>query len=204
MPTKTTAPSSARSGARKVGDIFADPDAGYLFKKALEAVKAAVRIEQVAAEYGEFKLLGRGRLLGRCVAPDHEDRTPSLTIFTEEGRFKCFGCGLFGDAVDLERVAGRHLEAWTAVQALAERYGVELPKRSQRWHEWSTEKGRRYDELRRWRERRYHRRYYRMFAADGIAEIEDADERAREAAKAWDELGGLARAWAIRSMEGTG
>jgi DNA primase len=203
MTNTKTSPGSARSGARKVGEIFADPDPGYTFRKALEAVKAHVQVVQVAAEYGEFEPKGTGRLEGRCIAPDHEDKTPSMSVYTESGWFRCFGCGLRGDAVDLERVAGRHLEAWTAVRALADRYGVELPVRSKRWHAWSTEKGRRHDELRRWRERRYHRRLYRALAADGIAEIEDAGEREREAAKAWEELGGLARAWAIRSLEGT-
>ncbi|MDP9479369.1 MAG: CHC2 zinc finger domain-containing protein, partial [Actinomycetota bacterium] len=113
---------------RKVSEIFADPDPGYMFRKALEAVKAAVPVEQVAAEYGEFEPKGAGRLEGRCVAPDHEDRSPSLSIYTQSGRVHCYGCGLDGDVVDLERVAGRHLEAWTAMRALAERYGVELPR----------------------------------------------------------------------------
>src|SRR5215212_9293604 len=127
-------PAQSHTGElRHIGEIFDDPKPGYMFKKAIGAVKDAVPIERVAAEYGEFKLLGNGRLLGRCVAPDHPDRTPSLTIFTDEGRFKCFGCGLHGDVVDLERVAGRHLEAWPAVIALSERYGVELPRRPDRW-----------------------------------------------------------------------
>ena len=185
---------------RHVGEIFDDPKTGYGFKKAIEAVKDAVPIERVAAEYGEFKLLGNGRLLGRCVAPDHTDRTASLTIFTDARRFRCFGCGLFGDVVDLERVAGRHLEAWTAVIALAERYGVELPRRPDRWHERNAEKGRRWDEIQRWRARRYQRRLYRLFAADAVAAIPDADERAAEARRAWGEAAGLARAWAARSM----
>jgi DNA primase len=186
---------------RHVGEILGDPKPGYRFKKAIETLKAATRIEDVAAEYGEFKLLGNGRLLGRCFAPDHSDRTPSLTIFTDKGRFKCFGCGLHGDVVDLERVAGRHLEAWTAVIALSERYGVELPRRPDRWHEHNAEKGRRWNEIQRWRTRRYQRRLYRLFAADAVAAIPDADERAAEARREWDEAGGLARAWAARSME---
>ncbi|MDP9487470.1 MAG: CHC2 zinc finger domain-containing protein [Actinomycetota bacterium] len=202
--TETKSSPNSTGRARKVGEIFADPDPGYMFKKAIEAVKAAVPVEQVAAEYGEFELKGAGRLEGRCIAPDHEDRGPSMAVYTESGRFHCFGCGLDGDVVDLERVAGRHIEAWTAMRALADRYGVELPVRSKRWCGRQTEKARRLDELRRWRERRYHRRLYRLFAADGIAEIRDADEREVEAQKAWDELGGLARLWAIRSMEGTG
>ncbi len=185
---------------RRVGEILGDEEPRYMVKKAIEKVKAEVRIEDVVAHHTATRLLGNGRLLAHCIASDHEDRTPSLTIFTEEGRFKCFGCGLFGDAIDLERVAGRHVEVWTAVQALADRYGVELPTRSKRWHEWQTEKGRRHKELVRWRQQRYRRRLYRLFAAEGIAAIEDPAEREREAATTWEELGTLARLWAVRSM----
>jgi DNA primase len=183
-----------------VGEILGDPEPGYMFKKTIEAVKAAARIEDVAAHYADAKLLGNGRLLGRCVAPDHEDRTPSMMIYTESQRFRCYGCGLFGDVVDLERVAGRHLDAWTAVIALSERHGVELPRRPDRWHEHNAEKGRRWNEIQRWRTRRYQRRLYRLFAADAVAAIPDTDERAAEARREWDEAGGLARAWAARSM----
>ena len=185
---------------RRVGEIFGDPEPRYMFKKAIEAVKNAVPIEHLATEYGEFKLQGAGRLLGHCVAPDHGDRTPSLTVYTERRKFHCYGCGLHGDVIDLERVAGRHAEAWTAVIALADRYGVELPRRSKRWHGWQTEKGRRHDELRRWRERRYQRRLYRMFAAESIAAIEDDAERTEEARRTWEELGSLAKIWAARSV----
>jgi DNA primase len=114
----------------------------YGLRKAIEAIKNAVPIEQVAVEYGEFKLLGNGRLMGRCVAPDHEDRTPSMTVYTNDKRFKCFGCGLRGDVIDLEEVAGRHLETWTAIVALSTRYKIELPQRPGRWHSWQDEKAR--------------------------------------------------------------
>ncbi len=178
---------------RHVGEILGeDPNAGRLmFRKALETVKGAVPIERVAADYGEFRLLGNGRLLGRCVAPDHEDRTPSLTIFTNEARFKCFGCGLHGDTVDLERIAGRHLEAWPAVKALADRYGVDLPTRSERWHEWQTEKTRRHDAVRDVRARLYQRRLFRMFASD-LERIADPAEREAEARQIFADLRNLA------------
>jgi len=130
-------------GLRHIAEILGDPEPRYGFRKALDAVKAAARIEDVAAHYADAKLLGNGRLLARCVAPDHEDRTPSMTIYTESQRFRCWGCGLLGDVVDLERLAGRHLEAWTAVIALSERYNIELPRRPDRWHERNVEKGRR-------------------------------------------------------------
>ncbi len=176
---------------RHIGDILSDAEPRYMVKRAIESVKSAVPIERVAAEYGEFRLLGRGRLLGRCVAPDHEDRTASLTIFTGEGRFKCFGCGLHGDVLDLERIAGRHLEMWTAVIALADRYGVELPTRSERWHKWSSEKTRRHDAIREVRARLYQRRLFRMFASD-LERIADPAEREAEARQIFADLRNLA------------
>jgi DNA primase len=188
---------------RHVGEILGDPRPGYMFRNAIEAVKDAVPIEQVAAEYGEFKLLGAGRLLGRCVAPDHEDRTPSLTVYTESGRWKCYGCGLFGDVVDLERIAGRHLEVWTAVIALSERYAVDLPRRSQRWHKWSGEKGRRHDALRAVRTKIYQRRFFRMFR-DDLAGIEDPEEREEEARAVYANLYPVARQCAIEREHARG
>ncbi len=176
---------------RRVGEILDDPRPSYMFRRAIEAVKEAVPIEQVAAEYGEFKLLGAGRLLGRCVAPDHEDRTPSTTVYTERRKFHCYGCGLHGDVIDLERVAGRHLEMWTAVIALAERYGVELPTRSERWHKWSSEKTRRHDAIRDVRASLYRRRLFRMFASD-LERIADPAEREAEARQIFADLRNLA------------
>jgi DNA primase len=136
----------------------------YGLRKAIEAIKDAVPIEQIAAEYGLFKLLGNGRLLGQCVAPNHEDRTPSMTVFTDTQRFKCFGCGLGGDVIDLEEVAGRHLETWTAIVALSTRYGVELPQRPKRWHKRQDEKERVREAAKKYIADRYQRRLTRVFA----------------------------------------
>jgi hypothetical protein len=193
---RTVEPTDAGAELRSVGEILGQEDFGYMFRKALEAVKAAVRIEDVAVHYAEPKLLGNGRLLARCVAPDHEDKTPSMTIYADQQKFHCFGCGLHGDVVDMERIAGRHLEAWTAMRALAERYRVELPRRSRRWHEWSVDKGRRHDTLRDIRTRLYQRRLFRMFRED-LALIEDPAEREEEAKKVYEDLWSLARACAV-------
>jgi DNA primase len=188
---------------RGVGEIFDDPRSGYMFTKAIQAVKDAVRIEDVAAHYANPKLLGNGRLLARCIAPDHEDKTPSMTIYTDQQRFHCYGCGLFGDVVDMERIAGRHLEMWTAVIALAERYAVDLPRRPQRWHDWSGEKGRRHDALRAVRTKIYQRRFFRMFR-DDLAGIEDPEEREAEAREVFANLYGVARQCAIEREHARG
>lgn len=103
------------------------------FRRQLEAVKDAARIEDVAADHGEFRLQGAGRLIGRCVSPGHEDRTPSMTVYTEEQRFRCFGCGEYGDVLDLLRLADPDMELWEAMMTLSQRYGIELPPRPDSW-----------------------------------------------------------------------
>ena len=35
-------------------------------------------------------------LKAQCVSPDHDDRTPSLSINRHTGSFRCFGCGIKG------------------------------------------------------------------------------------------------------------
>ncbi len=159
----------------------------YGLRNAIEIIKDVVPIEQVAAEYGEFKLLGNGRLLGQCVAPDHQDRTPSMTVFTDTRRFKCFGCQISGDVIDLEEIGGRHLEAWTAVVALAERYGVELPQRPERWHGWQDEKARRRKMIREALTAGYQRRYFRVFGSY-LEDIGDPAEREDEARRFFEDL----------------
>ncbi len=166
----------------------------------IEAVKQGVRIEQVATEYGEFKFQGGGRLLGRCVSEAHEDRTPSLTIFTETQRFKCFGCQLFGDVIDLEELAGRHADTWTATVALSVRYGVELPRRPGRWHSWQDEKAKRRQMIRDALADSYQRRWFRIYG-EHLADIADPDEYEHEAGLFFDRLRTVAVGAAIHRMK---
>ncbi len=99
----------------------------------IESVKDAARIEDVAGDYGEFRMVGDGRLLGRCVDPRHEDRTPSMSVYVEAQTFCCYGCGEHGDVIDLVRLAEGG-EMWEAMLALSTRYGAELPGRPDSWH----------------------------------------------------------------------
>ena len=169
-------------------------------RSAIEVVKGAVRLEQVAAEYGEFKFQGSGRLLGRCVSEAHEDRTPSLTIFTETQTFKCFGCQLRGDVIDLEELAGRHADTWTATVALSVRYGIELPGRPEKWHGWQDEKAKRRQMIRDALADSYQRRWFRIFGTF-LSDISDPDEYEREAALFFDRLRTVAVGAAIHRMQ---
>ena len=159
----------------------------YGIRKAIEAIKGKVRIERLAAEYTEVKLLGNGRLLCRCVASDHEDRTPSMTVYTDSQKFRCYGCGIGGDLLDLEEIAGRHAETWTAVLALAERYGVELPTRPERWYKRQSEKARQRNMIRDALTAAYQRRFFLCYGTY-LEDIGDPQEREDEARRFFEDL----------------
>ena len=154
----------------------------------IKAIKQGVSIEDVAREYGEFKQAGAGRLLGRCVSPDHEDRTPSLTVWTETGTFKCFGCQARGDVIDLEGLAGQHADPWTAMVALSLRYAVKLPGRSETWHQWQSEKLSIEAVAERTRFEVRCRRLFKLMIlnAPEIQKIVDPNERRAEIALCWE------------------
>lgn len=52
----------------------------------------------VARQAG-VKLAGAGRELKGC-CPFHPDKSPSFTIYADDRRFQCFGCGAEGDVLD--------------------------------------------------------------------------------------------------------
>ncbi len=193
---ESTAPPNSSAAPRE--GVYENPRP-YGERRLSDAIKEAVTVETLASDLGaELRRAGKG-LRGLC--PIHGGRNrEAFAVYPEQGRWHCFVCNEGGDVIDLFRRARGYFDFPVALTDLAGLYGVQAPPRSPRWHGWQIEKGRRHDELRRWRERRYHRRLYRMFAADGIAAIEDAAERAEEARRAWEEFGTLARLWAVRSM----
>ena len=65
------------------------------------------------------------RWTGLC--PFHEERTPSFSVNAEEKLFHCFGCQKGGDAIGFV-METEGLDFPEAVEALAERFGVELKR----------------------------------------------------------------------------
>jgi hypothetical protein len=135
-PTAVTLKKGLRMTLAPHEIIQASPlETSYGFRKCCEAVRDAVPIEEVARRYTTLEPCGgKAWFTGRCPLPDHEDRTPSFYIYSP-GRYHCYGCGRNGDVVDLEFFCGDYGELWEAMIALAVEYGVELPRRTRRWHE---------------------------------------------------------------------
>ena len=81
-------------------------------------------IETVISPYVNLKRAGKN-LKGLC--PFHNEKTPSFTVYPENGSFYCFGCGVGGDIFTFTRLI-ENLDYVEAVKLLAERSGITIPE----------------------------------------------------------------------------
>jgi DNA primase len=135
----------------------------------------------------------------RCIVHGG-DNPSSFSVDPERQLWNCFGCGHGGDLITLVELAERHGDRWTAIISLAQQFDIELPRKSDKWHEWQSEKGRRRKMLRAAIAASYQRRFFRLFRAD-IEMIEDPDEREAEARALWESIRPLAVSCAERRMQ---
>ncbi|MFY9826906.1 MAG: DNA primase [Thermoanaerobaculia bacterium] len=93
----------------------------------VQAVRDAVDIVAVASEHTRLVKAGR-QYQGLC--PIHKEKSPSFSVDPSKGVFYCFGCGAGGDAIKLHMLTtGDDFPA--AIEALAMRYGIPLPSRTE-------------------------------------------------------------------------
>ncbi len=81
-------------------------------------------IESVVSSYVNIKRGGRNPK-GLC--PFHNEKTPSFTLYPENGSFYCFGCGTGGDVIRFIRLI-ENLDYIDAVKFLADRSGMQMPQ----------------------------------------------------------------------------
>ncbi|MBQ7320440.1 MAG: DNA primase [Clostridia bacterium] len=81
-------------------------------------------VEQVIGSYVTLKRAG-SNFNGLC--PFHSEKTPSFTVFPNTQSFYCFGCSAGGDVISFIMRA-EHLDYVAAVELLAARAGIEIPK----------------------------------------------------------------------------
>ena len=93
----------------------------------VEQLKSSIDIVRVVGEYVRLKRLGAtGRYLGLC--PFHQEKTPSFNVNQSKQFYKCFGCGVGGDAIKfVMEVDG--LSFPEALKILADRNGIPMPQR---------------------------------------------------------------------------
>lgn len=92
----------------------------------IEEIKFRNDIESVISSYVNLKPAG-SNLVGLC--PFHSEKTPSFTVFKNEGNFKCFGCGAGGDVITFIMKA-ENLDYIGAIELLAKRVGITIPEQN--------------------------------------------------------------------------
>ncbi|WP_333769389.1 DNA primase [Streptomyces sp. IBSBF 2435] len=97
--------------------------AGRIRDDDVKAVRDAVPIDAVVAEYLQLKNAGGGNLKGLC--PFHDEKSPSFQVSPSKGLYHCFGCGEGGDTLAFVMKVD-HLSFTEAVERLAGQAGITL------------------------------------------------------------------------------
>lgn len=88
----------------------------------IQEILDRVDLVDLVGRHVELKKAGRS-FKGRC--PFHQEKTPSFQVTPEMRRYKCFGCGVGGDAISfVQRLLGKSFV--DAVRELAREAGVDL------------------------------------------------------------------------------
>ncbi len=94
----------------------------------VEEIKQRINIVDIIQEYLPLKKAG---VNWKGLCPFHGEKTPSFMVSEERMNFHCFGCGEGGDVFTfLQKMEG--YEFPEVLKLLADRAGVELPKRDPR------------------------------------------------------------------------
>ncbi|MGH2940203.1 MAG: DNA primase [Solirubrobacterales bacterium] len=92
-----------------------------------DSINAVRDAADMAAEVGRYTDLKRNgaQMMGLC--PFHDERSPSFSVDPQDKLYHCFGCGVAGDIFGFV-MEKESLNFSEAVEALADRYGVELQR----------------------------------------------------------------------------
>ncbi len=80
-------------------------------------------ITDIISGYVQLKKRGKN-LVGLC--PFHNEKTPSFTVYPENGSFYCFGCGAGGEVISFTRRI-ENLDFYEAVRFLCDKVGMTMP-----------------------------------------------------------------------------
>ncbi len=89
----------------------------------IQELLSRVDIVEIISSYLTLKQVGRNFT---ALCPFHPEKTPSFVVSPEKQIFKCFGCGVGGNAITFVEKY-ENLSFYEAVKRIAEIAGVELP-----------------------------------------------------------------------------
>ena len=94
-------------------------------KDVIDRIHAAAKIEEVVGDYVTLRKRG-ANLIGLC--PFHNEKTGSFTVSPSKGIYKCFGCGVSGNAIGFVKEI-EQCSYVEAVKQLGKKYHIEVPER---------------------------------------------------------------------------
>lgn len=110
-------------------------------QKFCDELRAKISIVDVVGS--KVKLVRKGREYQAC-CPFHNEKTPSFTVNEAKGFYHCFGCGAHGDIIKFEMEANG-LTFIEAVEKLAHKVGMQLPKLNPETKEQAEKRATAYD-----------------------------------------------------------
>ncbi len=90
----------------------------------IDLVLESTDILEVVSLHVRLKGSGKGNQMGLC--PFHEEKTPSFNVSPQKRIFKCFGCGIGGDAIKFLMLI-ENKSFGQVVRELADRLNIEIP-----------------------------------------------------------------------------
>jgi DNA primase len=98
--------------------------AGQIPRDFIDSLLARTDIVELINNYTPLKKKGSNYM---ACCPFHGEKTPSFSVSSSKQFYHCFGCGVSGDAIAFLREYD-HLEFSDAVEELADRAGIAVPK----------------------------------------------------------------------------
>jgi len=98
---------------------------GFFSEEKVSEIRDRSSILEVVSDHVTLKKAGKNH---RGLCPFHSEKTPSFMVNEEKQIFHCFGCGAGGDVFTFLMKVG-NFSFPQAVEELAKRYGVNLPRR---------------------------------------------------------------------------
>jgi hypothetical protein len=162
---------------------------GVSRRRVIDEAKAKVPVIDLADVLcGPAKMRRVGEeLMACCPLKGHDDKRPSFAVNPEKNLWFCHGCVRGGDVVELARFAWDFDKAEVAVAAayLLMEFGHPVPQRPASWFARQERQKPIRDGIEDARVEVMMRRLWRWIFETILADIEDADERARMSNELW-------------------
>jgi hypothetical protein len=162
---------------------------GASYTRPIDAAKETVQVIDLADRLcgpGGLRRVGK-EWVGRCVLPDHEDRSPSFTVNPEKNVFFCHGCLRGGDVVELARLVwgyDQH-DAHVAAAMLLMEFGHEVPQRPAAWFRKQERQRHTHSAIEEAIKGNFRRRAFKYIVLPCLQLSDSPSERRGEIAAAW-------------------